>query len=296
MRSSTSRRRTPSGPATASPGRGFLFGGSTGTVVSGALDWLARHGAAGLTAVAIAPDLGERYLDTIYQTNWVQDLYGEDVLRSGGLTAASRLPPAADSRSTYGGKPADALTTDPTDPLRRPLPASRRPIPRRSSPGCWPTSCTSARCRSTATSSLTWGRLPGHGYFCARVRKRGDLPSVSMKDIYAHPTIASLAAALTRDAPAQAEQAPAPGQVTADVAVSAEQAPRASAAQYVTCGGAAATVLRCLRLPGRAGRGLGCRCWVSAPYWPGRHLPAGRPFRRGGFAGVCVLPVVPSGR
>ena len=34
--------------------------------------------------------------------------------------------------------------------------------------------------------------------FCARVRKRADLPSVSMKDIYQHPTIRSLAAALAR--------------------------------------------------------------------------------------------------
>ncbi|MFI6895087.1 2,3-diaminopropionate biosynthesis protein SbnA [Streptomyces sp. NPDC050256] len=59
---------------------GFLFGGSTGTVVSGAIDWLARHGTRGLTSVAIAPDLGERYLDTVYQDNWVQDLYGEDPL------------------------------------------------------------------------------------------------------------------------------------------------------------------------------------------------------------------------
>jgi N-(2-amino-2-carboxyethyl)-L-glutamate synthase len=62
--------------------RGFLFGGSTGTVVSGAMSWLARHGVGGLTAVAIAPDLGERYLDTIYQTAWVEDHYGEDVLGS----------------------------------------------------------------------------------------------------------------------------------------------------------------------------------------------------------------------
>ncbi|MGW4438788.1 2,3-diaminopropionate biosynthesis protein SbnA [Streptomyces sp. NPDC004596] len=60
--------------------RGFLFGGSTGTVVSGATDWLAEHGTSGITAVAIAPDLGERYLDTIYQTNWLQDLYGEHIL------------------------------------------------------------------------------------------------------------------------------------------------------------------------------------------------------------------------
>ena len=34
--------------------------------------------------MAIAPDFGERYLDTIYQTNWLQDLYGEDVLSSVG--------------------------------------------------------------------------------------------------------------------------------------------------------------------------------------------------------------------
>ncbi|MFI9722770.1 2,3-diaminopropionate biosynthesis protein SbnA [Streptomyces sp. NPDC052396] len=68
--------------------RGFLFGGSTGTVVSGAAQWLARHDAQDLTAVAISPDLGERYLDTVYQTNWVQDLYGEGVLGTDGQLAA----------------------------------------------------------------------------------------------------------------------------------------------------------------------------------------------------------------
>jgi cysteine synthase A len=30
--------------------------------------------------VAIAPDLGERYLDTIYQRAWLEDLYGDQVL------------------------------------------------------------------------------------------------------------------------------------------------------------------------------------------------------------------------
>ncbi len=69
---------------------GFLFGGSTGTVVSGAMDWLTLHGSQDLTAVAIAPDFGERYLDTVYHTNWVQDLYGEDVLNSHELTTSSR--------------------------------------------------------------------------------------------------------------------------------------------------------------------------------------------------------------
>ncbi|MGE5765512.1 MAG: 2,3-diaminopropionate biosynthesis protein SbnA [Mycobacterium leprae] len=69
---------------------GFLFGGSTGTVVSGAMTWFAQHGAPNLIAVAIAPDLGERYLDTIYQMNWLQDLYGEDVLNSDDVTVHSR--------------------------------------------------------------------------------------------------------------------------------------------------------------------------------------------------------------
>ncbi|AHH99507.1 2,3-diaminopropionate biosynthesis protein SbnA [Kutzneria viridogrisea] len=66
--------------------RGFLFGGSTGTVVSGAMSWLAEHGHERLTSVAIAPDLGERYLDTVYQSNWLHDLYGEDVLGAEQLT------------------------------------------------------------------------------------------------------------------------------------------------------------------------------------------------------------------
>lgn len=66
---------------------GFLFGGSTGTVVSGALGWLSRLDSGELTAVAIAPDLGERYLDTIYQMKWLQDSYGGDVPGSRGLGA-----------------------------------------------------------------------------------------------------------------------------------------------------------------------------------------------------------------
>ena len=73
--------------------RGFLFGGSTGTVVSGAISWLARYDERKeLTAVTISPDLGERYLNTIYQPNWLQDVYGADVLNFDKLTAGSRSP------------------------------------------------------------------------------------------------------------------------------------------------------------------------------------------------------------
>ncbi|HSU69294.1 MAG TPA: Pls/PosA family non-ribosomal peptide synthetase, partial [Tepidisphaeraceae bacterium] len=43
--------------------------------------------------------------------------------------------------------------------------------------------------------------------FCARVRKRGDLPAVSMKDVYAYPTLRRLADALAEVAPANARPA-----------------------------------------------------------------------------------------
>src|SRR5688572_1308517 len=45
----------------------------------------------------------------------------------------------------------------------------------------------------------------GMAKFCARLRKRGDLPSVSMKDIYRHPTIRKLAASFEDQAPASSK-------------------------------------------------------------------------------------------
>ncbi|MFE0179532.1 2,3-diaminopropionate biosynthesis protein SbnA [Streptomyces olivaceus] len=67
---------------------GFLFGGSTGTVVSGALSWLARNPLdPSAVAVAISPDLGDRYLDTVYQDQWATDLYGPTVLEDAPTAA-----------------------------------------------------------------------------------------------------------------------------------------------------------------------------------------------------------------
>lgn len=58
--------------------RGFVFGGSTGTVVSGAIRWMAENPVPpDVTAVAIAPDLGERYLDTIYRGGWPHTAFDE---------------------------------------------------------------------------------------------------------------------------------------------------------------------------------------------------------------------------
>lgn len=61
---------------------GFLFGGSSGTVLSGAQSWLATNESRSTRAVAISPDLGERYLDTVYDDVWVAEYYGAELLES----------------------------------------------------------------------------------------------------------------------------------------------------------------------------------------------------------------------
>src|SRR6185295_5623465 len=75
--------------------------------------------------------------------------------------------------------------------------------------------------------------------FCARVRKRPDLPSVSIKDIYEHPTIASLATALTDAAPIHVESpAPveSPATVQSPAATSVEVPKPAKTWQVALCG------------------------------------------------------------
>ena len=75
--------------------------------------------------------------------------------------------------------------------------------------------------------------------FCARVRKRADLPSVSMKDIYRNPTIRNLTSALVEvpdapvDSPAPAFP-PTPGPASASAPAKEAAAP--STRQYVLCG------------------------------------------------------------
>ncbi|HEX3782012.1 MAG TPA: 2,3-diaminopropionate biosynthesis protein SbnA [Pseudonocardiaceae bacterium] len=68
--------------------RGFVFGGSTGTVIAGATGWLSAHRAdREVTAVAISPDLGERYLDSVYQQGWVEEIYGRQAWESDQIAA-----------------------------------------------------------------------------------------------------------------------------------------------------------------------------------------------------------------
>lgn len=63
-------------------------------------------------------------------------------------------------------------------------------------------------------------------HFCARVRKRGGLPSVSMKDVYAHPTIRSLSAAVA-ETPLTAQPS---------IAATADLPTPVSAREHVVCG------------------------------------------------------------
>src|SRR5215510_3934137 len=63
--------------------------------------------------------------------------------------------------------------------------------------------------------------------FCARVRKQGGLPPVSMKDVYAHPTIRSLAEAVADLAHASARP---------PAATVLELPTPTTAREYVLCG------------------------------------------------------------
>ena len=113
--------------------------------------------------------------------------------------------------------------------------------------------------------------------FCARVRKRPDLPSVSMPDIYKHPTIRSLAAALANT---KTDTKPTPASQPATPAALIEPPRRARNGEYVLCG-----ALQLLFLLGYPALTVvvavkGYRVGLGRPE-PGRHLPAvGRVRRR----------------
>ncbi|PMS23071.1 2,3-diaminopropionate biosynthesis protein SbnA [Trinickia dabaoshanensis] len=53
---------------------GLLLGGSSGTVLAGVRQY-AEHIETGACVVAISPDLGDRYVDTVYNPDWVASRY-----------------------------------------------------------------------------------------------------------------------------------------------------------------------------------------------------------------------------
>lgn len=121
--------------------------------------------------------------------------------------------------------------------------------------------------------------------FCARVRKRADLPSVSMKDIYRHPTISSLAAAFT-----EADEAPAPAPSHAPPARAEAVAP-ASTRQYIMCG-----TLQLLFFLGYAWAtalgGAWAYGWISAGTGLADIYLRAVMFGGASFTVVCTLPIL----
>ncbi|MDA7014620.1 2,3-diaminopropionate biosynthesis protein SbnB [Pseudomonas cerasi] len=59
--------------------KGLLVGGSTATVIAAVHAWRERI-EPGSVVVALSPDWGERYLDTLYDDQWVEQRFGHEVL------------------------------------------------------------------------------------------------------------------------------------------------------------------------------------------------------------------------
>ncbi|WP_099271290.1 2,3-diaminopropionate biosynthesis protein SbnB [Pseudomonas sp. ICMP 561] len=60
--------------------KGLLVGGSTATVIAAVHAWRERI-EPGSVVVALSPDWGERYLDTLYDDHWVEQRFGRQVLQ-----------------------------------------------------------------------------------------------------------------------------------------------------------------------------------------------------------------------
>ncbi|MFJ8795426.1 Pls/PosA family non-ribosomal peptide synthetase [Streptomyces sp. NPDC102462] len=126
--------------------------------------------------------------------------------------------------------------------------------------------------------------------FCARLRKRTDLPSPSMKDIYRSPTIRSLAAALAQTTPDPAGPRPAAPAPTASAGPPARP-PALPRARHVLCG--TAQLLIFLGYSFAAGlvtaRGFE---WVAAGSGLADVYLRSLLFGGAGFTGMCLFPVV----
>ncbi|MFH7334904.1 Pls/PosA family non-ribosomal peptide synthetase [Streptomyces sp. KHY 26] len=125
--------------------------------------------------------------------------------------------------------------------------------------------------------------------FCARVRKRPDLPSPSMRDIYRYPTVRDLAAAL---APAT----PAPADATAAPAAAAPVPPPAppqhtSRLTHFLCGTFQLVVFLGYSLVSGLAAGTGYE-WVADGRGVADIYVRSLLFGGGGFLALCVFPIL----
>ena len=121
-------------------------------------------------------------------------------------------------------------------------------------------------------------------HFCARVRKRSDVPAVSMKDIYRNPTIRSLAAALAVTTPAAGESpAPAPAPVESPAAV--------GTVRYMLCGALQLLLFLAYSylVAVLTARGYD---WISSGSGLVDVYLRSVLFSGAGFGGLCILPIL----
>ncbi len=118
-------------------------------------------------------------------------------------------------------------------------------------------------------------------HFCARVRKRGDLPPVSMKDVYQHPTIRSLAAALADAAPGPARSA---------VEAAAEEATPTSTREYFLCGALQALFYLGYSYAAVLAAAWGYQ-WISAGSGAVETYSRSVLFGGAAFLAVCTVPI-----
>nr|WP_307623996.1 Pls/PosA family non-ribosomal peptide synthetase [Streptomyces sp. V3I7] len=130
--------------------------------------------------------------------------------------------------------------------------------------------------------------------FCARLRKRPDLPSPSIKDIYRNPTIRSLATALAATTPATTPATAAdPARPAQPAAPTTPEAPAPTSRRlaYVLCG--TFQLLAFLAYSGAAGlvtaRGY---AWVAAGSGALDIYLRSLLFGSVGFVALCVFPVL----
>ncbi|MFF4759231.1 Pls/PosA family non-ribosomal peptide synthetase [Streptomyces sp. NPDC001292] len=127
--------------------------------------------------------------------------------------------------------------------------------------------------------------------FCARVRKRPDLPSVSMKDIYRNPTVRSLAAALADTTPPPVEDSPVPAAPAAPASgTSAPAGTAPSTTRYVLCGTAQLLIFLGYSVVVGMATVRAYEWIASASGFVDIYLRS-LVFGTGGFLLVCVFPI-----
>ncbi|MFE3640770.1 Pls/PosA family non-ribosomal peptide synthetase [Streptomyces sp. NPDC059169] len=134
--------------------------------------------------------------------------------------------------------------------------------------------------------------------FCARIRKRDDLPTISMKDIYQHSTIHSLATAFTNTTPVAARSATpdatsravAPDPADSDARSDASAASPSGPWQYALCGAAQLLVFLLLSALGATVAVVGYEWTLEGSGAAGVYLRAVL-FGTVLFFGACALPI-----